>query len=64
MSIKFTKHALERLKVREISQLEIHDTLNNLDKVLDDSFGHKIAQKMQVNFLLRVFYNVEEYGFI
>ena len=59
MSIKFTKHALERLKVREISQKEIPDTLNNPDKVLNDSFGNKIAQKKQVNSLLRVFYNVE-----
>ena len=59
MSIKFTKHALERLKVREISQEDIHNTLNNPDKVSDDSFGNKIAQKMQENSLIRVFYNFE-----
>jgi hypothetical protein len=59
MRIKFTKHALERMRVRNISKEEVIYTLNNPDKELNDSFGNKIAHKLKENYLLRVFYNVE-----
>jgi len=39
MLIKFTKHALERMRVRSISKEEIIDTINNPDKETNDSFG-------------------------
>ena len=32
MLIKFTKHALERMKIRSITKEEIIDTINNPEK--------------------------------
>jgi len=60
MLIKFTKHALERMKIRNISKEEIIDTINNPDKETKDSFGNIIVQKAEKNYLLRVFYFNEE----
>jgi len=60
MSIKFTKHALERMKIRSITKEEIIDTINNPDKKTNDSFGNIIVQKVEKKFLLRVFYYIEE----
>ncbi|MHA1193138.1 MAG: DUF4258 domain-containing protein [Promethearchaeota archaeon] len=59
MPIIFTKHALERLRTRDISKEEVYDTVNNPDDILDDLFGNMIAQKIIRNYLLRVFYHKE-----
>lgn len=47
MLIKFTKHALERMKVRSITKEEIIDAINNPEKEVNDSFGNIIAHKMK-----------------
>ncbi|NVM38199.1 MAG: DUF4258 domain-containing protein [Candidatus Lokiarchaeota archaeon] len=60
MLIKFTKHALERMRTRNITKEEIIDTINNPDKETNDSFGNIIVQKVEKKFLLRVFYYIEE----
>ena len=60
MLIKFTKHALERMKIRSITKEEIFDIINNPEKELSDSFGNTIVQKVKKNYLLRVFYYNEE----
>ncbi|MHA1344336.1 MAG: DUF4258 domain-containing protein [Promethearchaeota archaeon] len=60
MPIKFTKHALERIKSRSINITEIIDTLKNPDKLIVDKSGINIAQKKVKNQLLRVFYNEEK----
>jgi len=59
MPIKFTKHALERMKIRSITKEEIIDAINNPDKETNDSFGNIIVQKVEKKFLLRVFYYIE-----
>jgi len=59
MPIKFTKHALQRIKVRDISKEDIIEAINNLDNVLTDSYGNKIAHKVKNKYLLRVFYYIE-----
>lgn len=59
MPIIFTKHALERMKVRNIPKEEIINTINNPDNLLNDSFGNKIAHKVKKKYLLRVFYYIE-----
>ena len=60
MPIKFTKHALERMRIRSITKEEIIDTINNPEKQLNDSFGNIIAHKVKKKYLLRVFYCNEE----
>ena len=60
MSIKFTKHALERMKIRAITKEEIIDAINNPEKEVNDSFGNVIAHKIKKKYLLRVFYYIEE----
>jgi len=60
MLIKFTKHALERMKIRGITKEEIVDTINNPEKEVNDSFGNIIAHKVKKKYLLRVFYYNEE----
>ena len=47
MSIKFTKHALERMKIRAITKEEIIDAINNPEKEVNDSFGNVIAYKIK-----------------
>lgn len=59
MPVRFTKHALERFKTRDISKEDVYNTINNPDKILKDSFGNIIAQKKINNYLLRVFYYIE-----
>jgi hypothetical protein len=59
MPIKFTKHALQRMKVRNISKDDIIEAINNPDNELNDSFGNKIAHKVKNNYLLRIFYYLE-----
>ncbi len=56
MSIKFTKHALHRIKKRKISKDEILDTINNPDLLKKDLYGNSVAQKIIERRLLRVFY--------
>ena len=56
MSIKFTKHALQRIKKRKISKDEILNTINNPDLLKKDLYGNSVAQKMIERRLLRVFY--------
>jgi hypothetical protein len=56
MSIKFTKHALQRIKKRKISKDEILKTINNPDLLKKDLYGNSVAQKMIERRLLRVFY--------
>ena len=60
MLIKFTKHALERMRIRGITKIEVIDALTNSEKELKDSQGNLIAQKVGKKFLLRVFYFIEE----
>ena len=60
MPIKFTKHALERMRIRGITKEEIVDSINNPDKETNDSFGNIIVQKIKKKYLLRVFYYNEE----
>ena len=56
MSIKFTKHALQRIKKRNISKDEILNTINNPDLLKKDLYGNFVAQKIIEKRLLRVFY--------
>ena len=56
MSIKFTKHALQRIKKRKISKDEILDAINNPDLLEKDLYGNFVAQKIIERRLLRVFY--------
>jgi len=60
MPISFTKHALERMRIRGITKEELIDTINNPEKELNDSFGNVIAHKVKKKYLLRVFYYNEE----
>ena len=60
MSVRFTKHILERLKARSISKDGILETLNNPKSVKRDSFGNSIAHKMIDKYLLRVFYYMDD----
>ncbi len=46
MSIKFTKHSLQRIKKRNISKDEILDTINNPDLLKKDLYGNFVAQKI------------------
>ncbi len=59
MSVKFTKHALQRIKSRQFSRADVLDTINNPKNVIEDSYGNLIAQKMKCKYLLRVFYFIE-----
>jgi hypothetical protein len=60
MSIKFTKHALERLKSRSISKEIVLEIINNYDSLQKDKYGNFIAQKKKDKYLYRVFYSIKE----
>ena len=60
MPIKFTKHALERMKIRGITKEDILDAVNNPEKELNDSLGNIVAHKVKKKYLLRVFYYNEK----
>jgi len=60
MSIKFTKHALQRIKTRNISKDEILEALAKPDKIIKDSIGNSIVHKIKAEYLLRVFYYTEK----
>ena len=59
MPIEFTKHALERLKARDIDKKEVISTLKTPEKIIKTS-GINIAQKKVEHQLLRVFYREEK----
>jgi hypothetical protein len=59
MLIKFTKHALERMKIRGITKEEVIDAITNPEKESADSQGNLIAHKVKKKHLLGVFYNSE-----
>jgi len=59
MSIKFTKHALQRMKARNISKDEIIEAIKYPDNLLNDSYKNQIAHKVKKKYLLRVFYYLE-----
>ena len=60
MPIKFTKHALERMKVREITKEDIIGAINNPEKIIQDAHGIFIAQQVKKKYLLRVFYYTQK----
>jgi len=57
--MKFTKHALERMRIRGITKEEVIDAITNPDKETNDSYGNIIANKIKKKYLLRVFYYIE-----
>lgn len=59
MPIKFTKHALERMRIRGITKEEIINAINDPDKELNDSSGNIISHKLKKKYLLRVFHYSE-----
>ncbi len=59
MLVRFTKHALQRIKIRNLSKEEILNTLNQPNSVKKNSHGNLIAQKMKGKHLLRVFYFID-----
>lgn len=59
MPIKFTKHALQRIKSRNISKDDILDTINYPKSLKKNSHENFIAQKIKGKHLLRVFYLIE-----
>lgn len=60
MVIRFTKHALQQIKIRDIDKSDIIDTLNNPDKTIKDKIGNEISQKKYGDYLLRVYFNLED----
>ncbi len=60
MLTKFTKHALERMRIRGITKEEVIDAITNPEKEITDSYGNLIAHKVIKKYLLRVFYYIEE----
>ena len=60
MLMKFTKHALERMRIRGITKEEVIDAITNPDKEIIDSYGNRIANKVKKKFLLRVIYYIKE----
>ena len=54
MVIKLTEHALKQMKIREINLKEIIKTLNNPEKITNDSYGNAVAQKLFGPQLLRI----------
>ena len=60
MLIKFTKHALERMRIRGITKEEVIDAITNPEKEINDSHGNIITHKVKKKYLLRVFYYIEE----
>ncbi len=60
MVIEFTKHALQQLKLRKIDKTKIITTKNSPDEVTRDKYRNNIAQKKFENYLLRIFYTINE----
>jgi len=59
MYIRFTKHALERLRERGISLKEIMECIKNPDKLFKDKYGNNIAQRRKEKYVLRVIFRKE-----
>ncbi len=59
MSIIYTKHALSRIKIRNISSLQVEQTVNEANQINLDNFGNRIAQKQYGSYLIRVIFKVE-----
>jgi len=59
MPIIYTKHALIRMKSRNISHFEIEETINEFNQNSKDDFGNIIAQKIIGKYLIRVIYRIE-----
>jgi predicted small secreted protein len=55
MSIKFTKHALERLKNRNISKDEILKIVNECEDSERDKYGNFIKKKKKGKYLIVYF---------
>ncbi|MHA1522656.1 MAG: DUF4258 domain-containing protein [Promethearchaeota archaeon] len=59
MPIIYTKHALSRMKIRNISSLQVEQTVNEANQINLDNFGNNIAQKQYGSYLIRVIFKVE-----
>ncbi len=62
MEFIFSKHALEQIGIRQISQSVVEDVLANPDQVLEED-GKRIYQSVILsekggNYLIRIFVNV------
>jgi hypothetical protein len=65
MNATFTKHALEQMQLRGITEQMVVDTIANADKESMQDNEVRIYQKLLTfgvdsNFLLRVFVNIEK----
>jgi len=58
--IRLTKHALERIKSRNISFVEIREAVMRPDVTFKDKYGNTIAQKQSNDKILRVVYRKKE----
>ena len=47
MQKKFTKHALERMRIRGITKEEINEIINNHEKEINDNFGNFVSNKVK-----------------
>ncbi|MFX0099480.1 MAG: DUF4258 domain-containing protein [Candidatus Hodarchaeota archaeon] len=56
MVVRFTQHALERMKNRDISRKDVLDTINSPDRILKDAVGNDISQRVIGGYLIRVFH--------
>lgn len=61
MPIRFTLHALDQMKLRNISEADIILTLNQPDEKHRDELGNLVSQKIFGKHLLRVFF-IEDGG--
>ncbi len=59
MSIIYTKHALSRMKIRNISSFQVEQTVNEANQINLDNFGNNIAQKQYGPYLIRVIFKVQ-----
>ena len=59
MSIIYTKHALSRMKIRNISSFQVEQTVNEANQINLDNFGNRIAQKQYGSYLIRVIFKIE-----
>jgi len=58
--VKYTKHASQKLKERNIDKIDIKKALNNPDKSINNINGTKIVHKINNKKLLRVIYRDDE----
>ena len=59
MELRYTEHAEENIKERELDKAVIEDVIRDPDRVEHGKFNRKIAQKMVGVKLLRVIYEKE-----